>query len=98
MEAAGCDNIGVIVDIYHFCKQGDNMDELISLVKDGKLAHIHYAVPTGRTYPQERDFEESKWLLLPLVNAGYTGRIIVDAYADAPNRQLPVTSRLLHTL
>lgn len=98
MEAAGCDNIGVIVDIYHFCKQRDSMDDLLALVRAGKLVHIHHAVPGGRTYPQERDFEESKWLLLPLVNAGYAGRISVEAYADVPDRQLPVASRLLHTL
>lgn len=98
IEAAGCGNVKLIVDTYHFCKQNDSMEDALSAVKSGQLAHIHHAAREKRVYPQECDAEESKAVLLPLLDAGYRGRISVEAYAGVPERELPVTNRLLRML
>jgi len=98
IDAAGCENVKVIVDTYHFCKQHDHIEDVIKAVRDGTLAHIHHATREKRVYPQEGDFEESKAILLPILKAGYRGRVSVEAYSAAPEQELPKTSRLLHTL
>lgn len=97
-EAVGYSGLGVIVDTYHFGKENDSKEDLLAAAKANVLFHIHHATATDRTYPQEADFSYSKETLQPLLAAGYTGRISVEAFTKTPGEDLPVTSRLLHTL
>ena len=98
VDAAECKNVNLIVDTYHFRKQNDSMEDAVKAVRDGKLVHIHHATREKRVYPQEWDREESKAVLLPLLDAGYRGRISIEAYAGAAAQELPAANRLLRAL
>lgn len=98
IEAVGYNRLGVIVDTYHFFKENDRHEDLLAAAKDNVLFHIHYATAIDRAYPQEKDFSQVKAALQPLLEAGYTGRVSVEAYTTAPREELPVTCRLLHSL
>ena len=98
VDAVGCPHLGVILDTYHFAKEQDSIGDLLALTRDGLLFHIHHAALERRTYPQAADFAQTQATLRPLLEAGYSGRISVEAYAENREGDLPVTSRLMQTL
>lgn len=97
VRACGMDNVKIIVDLYHFFKQGDDWGQLLDICRD-QVVHVHYGTRTERTYPLERDAGACGEELLPLLEAGYRGRISVEAHTARPEKDLPETCALLRRL
>ena len=93
VRAAGRENVKTMIDSYHFMKQGDDLDLLIRNISS--IAHVHYAAQARRTYPLAADMEAFQALMSRLLNAGYRGRVSIEAYTDDPILHLPETRRLL---
>ena len=86
-------NLMTMIDSYHFTKQKDDPDTVIRNISH--IGHIHYAAQARRSYPLESDMDDCRQLLTPLFDAGYKGRISIEAYADNPEQDLPQSARLL---
>lgn len=86
-------NLMTMIDSYHFIKQQDDLETVIQNIFH--IGHIHYAAQSRRTYPLESDMDACRQLLTPLLEAGYKGRISIEAYADNPEKDLPQSARLL---
>lgn len=97
VHAAGCPNVKTIVDFYHFFKQNDDWENLLKVCSD-ELVHAHYAVQEGRVYPRKENLKECERVLTPFLNAGYHGRISVEAYAPHPEEDLPDAVQVLRSI
>lgn len=91
--AAGRDNIKTMIDSYHFYKQKDDLAFLLDHISS--IAHIHYAALPGRTYPLKADMPACKYLLSQLLDAGYQGRLSIEAYTPDLQSDLQETRTLL---
>ena len=73
-------HIKVLADTYHMAMEHE---PLSSLVQAGPLlAHVHTACALGRSFPKAGDGEDYKALFWALDQAGYLGRVSVEAGYD----------------
>ncbi len=73
-------HIKVLADTYHMAMEHE---PLSSLVQAGALLqHVHAANALGRTFPRAGDGEDYKALFWALDEAGYAGRVSVEAAYD----------------
>lgn len=73
------ENIRVLVDFYHLSEEKEPVEHLL---KEGKeyLAHVHFARPEGRTYPERIDEAGYKPFIQALHEIGYNNRVSCEAY------------------
>ncbi len=95
IDACGKDNVRIIVDTYHFIKQGDDWTLLRDLCLEGMVAHVHFAAQAKRSYPLEDDEEECRRTLLTLLEAGFSGRVSIEARTTDVEKDAPVSVALL---
>jgi len=88
IRACGRSNITVVVDFYHFFKENDNWEKLLSCCKD-VVSHAHFATMPERNFPGCADAAQCKMVLEPFVQAGFTGRISIEAHTSDPAKDLP---------
>ena len=75
-------DLSIIVDTYHFWKQGDCMEDLLAICPN-KLSHIHIAAGKERVFPKNIHRHEIESFLEPLLKAGYCGgRVSIEAYCE----------------
>jgi D-psicose/D-tagatose/L-ribulose 3-epimerase len=79
-KAVNESNVGCLVDYYHLVEEKEDVSALV----EGKqfLFHAHLAYPEGRVYPRADQSGEFIELFRSLKNAGYTGRMSLEAYAN----------------
>lgn len=93
VKAVNRPNLMTMIDSYHFIRQKDDLASVIQNISH--IGHIHYAAQDRRSYPLEPDMAACRRLLTPLLDAGYNGRISIEAYADNIAHDLPASARLL---
>ncbi len=81
MQAAGSDNIKLVVDYYHFRMQNETLATLRS-AKD-QVYHLHFGMPPQRTYPAER-LEEYRAFLDVFGERLDTLCMSVEAFSQSP--------------
>ena len=82
-KASGCDNVGALVDFYHFSMNGE--DEHGLECAKGMLFHAHMARPGDRRMPREENAEQVKMWLQMLKNIDYHGQIALEGKFDTEN-------------
>lgn len=74
----GMDNVGVLLDLYHFYQNGEELSELDCLTP-GELRHVHIARPNAdRGYLREEDSKTLSAWAEKLKSTGYDGRISLE--------------------
>ncbi len=74
----GAENVGCLVDFYHFYQNGEDLSEFDSL-EPGKLRHVHIARPNAdRGYLREEDSKTLSAWAEKLKKTGYDGRISLE--------------------
>lgn len=96
IAACGRNNITAVVDFYHFFKENDDWEALLQSC--GDISHVHYAAQARRSYPLAGDAGECRRVLAPFLQAGYTGRISIEAHTGAPEQDLPETCALMRSV
>ena len=77
-RAAGVGNLGCLVDLYHFYKNGEDLSVFDDL-EPGDLRHVHLARPDeDRRAPTEADAETLKLWAEKLKASGYDGRVSLE--------------------
>lgn len=82
----GHPNVRVLVDYYHLCAENEPVSHI---AESGKayLAHVHFADPKERMFPNARSAGGYTSFFRALHAAGYDGRISCEAYAAADFRK-----------
>ena len=94
-DDVGADSVRVLVDYYHLTEEQEPAYHVADL-GPGHLAHVHFARPEGRVYPNLTDGHAAA-----LLAAGYDGRVSCEAYTqnfeqDAPQALLLLKRVLSH--
>lgn len=76
VQAAGCDNVKLLVDFFHYDREKDDPEWIVDFKDD--LVHAHLANPGDRTFPT-RPLPEIDAFFGQLKKAGYDARISVEA-------------------
>jgi sugar phosphate isomerase/epimerase len=80
---SGRDNVGALVDFYHFSMNGE--DEHGLECAKGMLFHAHMARPGDRRMPREENAEQLKTWLKMLKDIDYHGDIALEGKFDTEN-------------
>jgi len=78
-------NFRLLVDAYHWAKDGESPDAIVEA--GDLLVHAHIATPVNRLAPGAEEFNFTPFFLA-LKTAGYTGRISVEARLDPSNLEV----------
>jgi len=97
IRSCGRSNITVVVDFYHFFKEHDNWEALLTEHKDA-VSHVHYAALPQRTFPGREDEAQCRMILEAFVKAGYTGRVSIEAHTVNPERELPEAGTMVRSI
>ena len=76
VEAVGHPNFQVMVDFYHLAIE---KEDPAVLTRAKRIAHIHFANPTGRVFPRQADEYDYAGFFANLRKIGYRGRISIEA-------------------
>jgi sugar phosphate isomerase/epimerase len=76
VEAVGHPNFQVMVDFYHLALEKEDPEVL---VRAKRIAHVHFANPTGRVFPRRADEYDYAGFFANLRKIGYRGRISIEA-------------------
>lgn len=87
-EAAGRENIKIIVDLFHYDQEHEPFEALPAISKDW-VSHIHFADLRERKTPLLAHTDAYAAQLRPVLDAGFCGRISIEAYADNPESDIP---------
>ena len=88
-------NVQLLVDYYHMAHDGEDCG--IIRTAAARVKHAHFADPQGRVYPSERkaNFDD---FFSALKDAGYTGRVSLEAGYQEFARQAPVAQGIMREL
>ena len=79
-KLAGHPNVGLLLDIYHLVKEGEDFG--IAMTARGMLSHAHFAESGQRGFPAAAD-QTMRAFMDALKGANYTGRLSLEAgYTD----------------
>ncbi|MDO5111593.1 MAG: sugar phosphate isomerase/epimerase family protein [Clostridia bacterium] len=80
----GADNLKLVPDLFHMRMEGEDASCLPALVRDGRIAHLHYSDAEERGFPCSA--RKALYLneLQPVLDAGFAGRISVEAVPKHP--------------
>ena len=95
-EKVARDNIRVLVDYYHLAIEKENPE--ILLKKPEMLQHVHFAKPEKRVFPKKQAGEDYSGFFSILKQAGYEGRISVEAYTGDLENDACEAIKLLRNL
>lgn len=97
IEACGRSNLTVVVDFYHFVKENDDWDNLLSVCKD-VVSHVHYAALPRRSFPLSGEEAQCRLILEPFLKAGYAGRVSIEARTENPWHDLPEACNVMRSV
>lgn len=75
----GCRNVTLLVDMFHFAQEHENVEQLPKYAASGLLTHLHAARLDNRMIPAKDYADTLRRQLLPLVEAGFDRRISIEA-------------------
>lgn len=73
-------NVRVLADLYHIAKDGENLHEIRAAGR--YMQHAHIANPNGRIWPMPGDGYDYRPFADALHDAGYTGRVSIEASTE----------------
>lgn len=76
VEAVGHPHFQVMVDFYHLALE---KEDPAVLTRAKRIAHVHFANPTGRVFPRQADEYDYAGFFANLGKIGYRGRISIEA-------------------
>lgn len=76
VEAVAHPSFQVMVDFYHLALEKEDPEVL---VRAKRIAHVHFANPTGRVFPRQPDEYDYAGFFANLRKIGYRGRISIEA-------------------
>ena len=79
VRAVGDPNFQVMVDFYHLASMREDPSVLL---KAGRIAHVHFANPTGRVFPREAGEFAYDGFFENLRRTTHPGRISIEAKTD----------------
>lgn len=91
VQAAGCTNVRLLVDYYHFSMERESLEMLRRVMP--KICHVHFAEPKGRSFPSGPAAEYEAFFEV-LREGGYSGGVSVEAYSACPDREIPAAAFL----
>jgi sugar phosphate isomerase/epimerase len=90
------DNIKILIDYYHLRMENESLSIIKEAGKD--LRHLHIASKEGRLFPKPGDGEDYQKFFSGLKEAGYDGRISVEAYSKDLASDAEASLKLLRSL
>ncbi|MDR3173070.1 MAG: sugar phosphate isomerase/epimerase, partial [Treponema sp.] len=96
VQSLSLDNIKLLVDYYHL--RMENEDRGILRKAAPYLRHIHIASKEGRRFPRPEDGEDYGGFFTILKDAGYQGRVSVEAFSGDLAADGAVSLKLLRML
>lgn len=87
--------VRLLVDSYHFLRDGDSLDDLAACGE--LLAHVHVATVANRL-PPGAEAADLSGFFQTLRTVGYDGRVSIEAAVDDPAVQLPAALETLRRL
>lgn len=85
IRLAKASSVRLLVDYYHFSMEKESLATLQELMP--YIEHVHFAEPEGRRFPAEPKESYGRFFSV-LTNAGYAGRVSVEAYAEDAKKEL----------
>ena len=86
-------HIGVLADTYHMAMTSEPYSVFGRC--DGRLYHVHTANAMGRVYPRPGDGENYRKMFASLKEAGYDGRVSIEAGCSDFEKDAPEALRAL---
>jgi sugar phosphate isomerase/epimerase len=78
-ETTNAGNIKCLLDLFHLYEEEENISVIQADKK--KLAHVHFAEPTGRVFPFPGNRPKYRDFFLQMREAGYNQRLSIEAYS-----------------
>ena len=78
-------SVQLLVDYYHFEKEHETLETLQKAMP--YIHHVHFAEPDGRVFPQEKKADYAIFFDT-LKKYGYSGGVSVEAYSQAPEKEI----------
>ena len=94
-EEVNREHIKLLVDFYHMNIEKEDMCILEEIT--GYLQHIHIANPNGRVFPHPDDGVDYKEFFRNIKQAGYNGRVSIEAYTDNFEQDIITALETMHT-
>ena len=78
--SADVSNVRCLLDFYHLAEENEDINVIHSVA--GSLEHVHVSNPAGRLFPLENERSRFREYYSHLVQAGYNGRVSIEAYSS----------------
>lgn len=79
IKEVGKANLSLLVDIFHSSLEGEDFSKLEAYAQNGLLTQLHAATLPERMVPMLKDADALARILRPLVQAGFNGRVSIEA-------------------
>lgn len=86
-------NVRLLVDYYHIAVEKDSLDDVKNA--GNFIRHVHFSRPEGRTFPTIAELTDYAGFFRTLKEAGYDGRISVEAYSKNTEKYMRDSLELL---
>ncbi len=96
VQDTGRENVRLLVDFYHFSRNGENPLDLISAAP--VLVHAHTATILSRGFPGETDRAEQSVLFSALKSVGYSGGVSIEGGTADFEREAAAAVKILREL
>ena len=92
-EKTNAANIKCLLDFFHLSEEKENISVIQTDKK--KLAHVHFAEPVGRVFPNTENKTKYRDFFMHLRSAGYDQRLSIEAYSGDFIRDAKIALKLL---
>lgn len=89
IELTGRDNISIVPDLFHMRAEKDDISKLPELAGEGFVRHLHFADSDSRRIPFPENCDEYKEIIMPMLDAGFDGRISIEAFSENIKEDAP---------
>ena len=89
-------NLKLLVDLYHFCCEGEPLDRIYEY--GSYIKHIHIVEPTKRTFMRPDDVYDYKLFIKALRDVGYDGALLFEGGGDDYDQGIAETYPVLRAL
>lgn len=89
-------NLKLLVDLYHFCCEGESLDRIREY--GPYITHVHIVEPTGRTFMRPGDGYDYKAFVKALRDVGYDGALMFEGGGDNYDEGITETYGVLRGL
>ena len=94
--SADAPNVRCLLDFYHLYEENEDINVIHS--EPGSLEHVHISNPAGRLFPLENERSRFREYYSQLLQAGYNGRVSIEAYSSDFTGEAPESLHMLRDL